>query len=230
MASFAELRRAKELGLNLTVLLVKSYFDENGPTPLGLVARACQTSVRSVERAIALLKEKGLFLGSSKTNLTHEHDHSVQKEEGSASVSSLSPACSDDPLAQALLAEGVLPWCVEVLMTKVSAEVLERQLRYHRHRLSVGFKFKAHPAKFLFKACLNDWQAPQDYFERQNRPEAPAKQPQQAVPAEQKQTEMTREGALSVVRIGLKSKLPHLREQALELARRFAIDTHALAG
>lgn len=229
MASFAELRRAKELGLNLTVLLIKSYFDEHGPSPLGLVARACKTSIRSVERAIALLKEKGLFLVSSNANLTHEHDHSVQKEEGSASVSSVAPAASDDPLAQALLNEGVLPWCVEVLLTKVPKEVIERQLAYHQHRLSQNFPFKAHPAKFLFKACLNDWHPPQDYFERQNRP-ATAKAQVQAVPVEQKQAEMTRDGALSVVRLGLKSRLPHLREQALELARRFGIDTHTLAG
>lgn len=231
MASFAELRRAKELGLNLTALLVKSYLDEHGATPVGLIARACMTSVRSVERAIALLKEKGLFFVSSNAKMTHEHDHSVQEEEGSASVSSAAPVASADPVAQALLDEGVLPWCVEVLRTKVSEEVLLRQLRYHRHRLEGGFKFKAHPAKFLFKACLNDWQPPQDYFERQNRPhepQAPAKAA--AVPVAQPQAEMTREGALSVVRLGLKSRLPHMREQALRLAAQFDIDTRALAG
>lgn len=229
MALFADLRRAKELGYSLTTLMVKAYLDEHGPTPVGLIAKACQTSVRSVERALALLKETGFF--RAQTKMTHEHDHSVQELKGSTTETAAVSANADDPIAQQLLALEVLPWCVDVLLAKVDRAVLADQLAYHRHRLASGFKFKAHPAKYLFAACLNNYAPPVGYFEQRQAPSSePVAAPRpQPVVAEQAPAAMTRDGALTVIRLGLRSKLAHLREQALRLAREWDVDVRALA-
>lgn len=150
----------------------------------------------------------------------------------SDSPDAAAPATVTDPLAAALLEAEVLPWCVEILLAKVDRQVLEKQLSYHRHRLANGFPFKAHPAKFLFRACLNDYPPPQDYFATQNRPavaEPQAPTPERS-PATAPVVEMTREGAMTVIRMGMRSKLPVLREQALRLAAEWAIDPASLAG
>jgi hypothetical protein len=221
MPSFDELRQAKAHGFNLSVLLVQAYIRENGPTPVGLIASACELSIRSVERAIAALKGKGLL---QTTKTSHDHADHGSNQEGTTTTTAV---VSDDPVLAKLLAFEVLPWCAEMLLAKVDRAVLERQLAFHEHRLQTGFPFKGHPARYLFRACLNDYMPPADFYARPHKP-APRKA-EPVAPVEAPQVEMTREGAITTIRLGMKSRLPHMRAEAERLAARFEIDLATFA-
>lgn len=254
MGMFNELRRAKELGLNLTAVLVKAYVNEHGYAPVGQIARACDVSIRSVERAIAALKASSFFNNQKTTSMTHDHDIHFSKNNRTASVvtgvsdvadgsvgAAGAPQVEDrhqqDPLAMRLLEAEVLPWCVDILLTKVDRAVIERQLGFHAHRLEAGFRFKGHPAKFLFTACLNDYLPPADYHAARQKAAAAPSQPnastlsvETAKPtlAPEAPVEMTRSGAMTVIRMGVKSKLPTMRQEALRLARVWNVDLREL--
>jgi hypothetical protein len=142
-----------------------------------------------------------------------------------------------DPLAMRLLEAEVLPWCVDILLSKVDRAVIERQLGFHAHRVEAGFRFKSHPAKFLFTACLNDYMPPADYHTARQRAAATASRPvsvndpvETARPAvaPEAPVEMTRSGAMTVIRMGVKSKLPTMRQEALRLARVWNVDLREL--
>lgn len=224
MPSFDELRQAKSLGFNLSILLVQAYLREHGPTPVGLIARACELSIRSVERAIAALKGKDLLPSLQTTKTSHDHADHGSNQEGTATTTA---GVSDDPVMAKLLAFEVLPWCAEMLLAKVDRAVLERQLAFHEHRLAAGFPFKGHPARYLFRACLNDYMPPADFYAK---PQQPARKAVvAAVPVEEKPVEMTREGALTTIRLGMRSKLPHMRAEAERLAARWDIDLRTFA-
>ena len=223
MPSFDELRQAKALGFNLSVLLVQAYLREHGPTPVGLIARACELSIRSVERAIAALKGKDLLPSPRTTKTSHDHADHGSNQEGTATTTAVE---TDDPVMAKLLAFEVLPWCAEMLLAKVDRAVLERQLAFHEHRLASGFPFKGHPARYLFRACLNDYMPPADFYAKPNKP---AQARQAVVPVEEKPVEMTREGALTTIRLGMRSKLPHMRAEAERLAARWDIDLRTFA-
>jgi hypothetical protein len=239
MGLFADLRRAKELGLNLTSVLVKAYLDEHGPSPLGQIARACDVSIRSVERAIASLKTTGFFYSQKTTSMTHDHVlHFSERDRTATEMTAATDAVvapsveerhAADPLAMRLLDAGVLPWCVDTLLAKVDRAAIERQLAYHEHRVNAGYRFKAHPAKFLFAACLNDYAPPADYHVARQRPQAAGSAPSEAVtaapaPAPEAPVELTRAGALTVIRMGVRSKLPSMRQEALRLAKVWHVD------
>lgn len=240
MGMFTELRRAKELGLNLTTVLVKSYLDEHGLSPLGQIAKACDVSIRSVERAIVTLKAIGFFYNQKTTSMSHDHDIHFSKNHGTATaVTGVSdavdaPAPPDrhagDPLAAKLLEADVLPWCVDILLARVDRAVIERQLAYHAHRVAGGYRFKSHPAKFLFAACLNDYMPPQDFHVARQKPAgAPVAQPAvEPAKVEEAPVEMTKSGAMTVIRMGIKSKLPTMRAEALRLARVWNVDLREL--
>jgi hypothetical protein len=237
MGMFTELRRAKELGLNFTTVLVKSYLDEHGLSPLGQIARACDVSIRSVERAIVTLKAVGFFYNQKTTSMSHDHDIHLLENKGTATgltgvsdTADVPDPHAGDALAQALLAAEVLPWCVDILLARVDRAAIERQLAYHAHRVERGYRFKSHPAKFLFAACLNDYMPPQDFHAARQKPAdkpvaAPAVEPAKV---EEAPVEMTRSGALTVIRMGIKSKLPTMRAEALRLARVWNVDLREL--
>lgn len=241
MSTFAMLSRAKSLGFNLTAVLVQAFLEERGYTPIGVIAEACGVSPRSVERAIALLKANGLLPGKKTTSLSHDHADHSNKEIGAPTAVAAVPATADapaSPLAERLLAHGILPWCVDQILAKVDEAVIERQLAFHEHRLATGFVFKAHPARYLFRACLNDYQAPEAYHAPKpvvapTRPAvapavAPAAAPEASPVAAAEPAPMSRAGALSAIRLGMKSKLPAMRAEALRLADRFGIDPGSL--
>ncbi|GEM_PF-4985636 len=232
---FDALSEARNLGWNLSTMLVKAYVDERGMHPVGLIADACALSVRTVERALAVLKQASLSEKSVLTTLSHEHDKhnkinkSTTTEMACAThpdKAGLSATWATDPLAERLLACEVLPWCVEIIMTRVQREVIERQLDAHAWRLKTGYPFKSHPARFLFRACLNDYALPDVRTAVASEPQARAlPEPAPAIGAT-----MTREGALNVIRMGLRSRLPVMREEALRLARSWDIDVSLLRG
>lgn len=263
MSTFSMLSRAKSLGFNFTAVLVQAFLEERGFAPIGVIADACGVSPRSVERAIAQLRSHGLLPVKKTTFLSHDHaDHSF-KEIGAPTAVAACTAVADgkpatvgaaapdpaqggsgSPLAERLLAHGILPWCVEQVLAKVDEAVIERQLAYHEHRLATGFTFKAHPARYLFRACLNDYLAPEGFQAPQlvapvrpavraagllpatvPPPAAGAAQPapEQAAPAP-----MTRAGALSAIRLGMRSRMPAMRAEALRLAEAFGIDPTSL--
>lgn len=240
MSTFAMLSRAKSLGFNLTAVLVQAFLEERGFAPIGVIAEACQVSPRSVERAIALLKANGLLPVKKTTFLSHDHADHSNKEIGTPTAVAAVPATGDvpaatagaaSPLAERLLAHGILPWCVDQVLAKVDEAVIERQLAYHEHRLATGFVFKAHPARYLFRACLNDYQAPEGFHVPRPvvapaRPATPAPEP--APMAATEPAPMSRAGALSAIRLGMKSKLPAMRAEALRLAEQFGIDPGSL--
>ncbi len=248
MSTFSMLSRAKSLGFNFTAVLVQAFLEERGFAPIGVIADACGVSPRSVERAIALLRSHGLLSVKKTTFLSHDHaDHSFKEVGAPTAVAAPTataggPAATADaaapgsPLAERLLAHGILPWCVDQVLANVDEAAIERQLAYHEHRLAKGFTFKAHPARYLFRACLNDYlppegfhapkpaEAPRPAARAATRAAEPAATPAEAVP-----TPMTRAGALSAVRLGMRSKLPAMRAEALRLAAEFGIDAGSLA-
>lgn len=275
MSTFAMLSRAKSLGFNLTAVLVQAFLEERGYAPIGVIADACQVSPRSVERAIAQLKAQGLLPQKKTSFLSHDHaDHSnkvngaptatavVPAAAGGPAATTGAPAAPLSPLAERLLAHGILPWCVDQLVAGVDEAVIERQLAYHEHRLATGFAFKAHPARYLFRACLNDYQAPEGYAAphavatpqaaaaRHGDPSAaprpvaavPRREPVRAsaqpaeaptrpadAPPEAAPAPMTRAGALAAIRLGLRSKLPFMRAEALRLAAEWGVDPATMA-
>jgi hypothetical protein len=254
MGMFNELRRAKELGLNLTAGLVKAYVNEHGYAPIGQIARACDVSILSVVRAIAALKASSFLKNQKTTSMTHDHDIHFSKNNRTASVvtgvsddavATQNPVAAHhaaDPLAMKLLEADVLPWCVDIILNRVDRAVIERQLAFHQHRVASGYRFKSHPAKFLFAACLNDYMPPQDYHAARQRPEtatmtAPrsraagrvaAAEPEPVSVVEEAPVEMTRSGALTVIRMGVRSKLPTMRQEAIRLARVWSVDLREL--
>jgi hypothetical protein len=240
MPSFEELRQAKAHGFNLTILMVQAYLRDHGPTPVGLIARACEVSIRSVERSIAALKAKGLGPFYKTTKESHDHVFHGSNQEGTATTTAVSDDKSvarehTDPLGSQLLAFEVLPWCVDALLAKVNREVLTRQLAFHAHRLSSGFVFKGHPARYLFRACLNDYQPPQEFHatvhkQREGLPTRGEPSRAAARPVEAPVTQMTREGALTIIKLGIRSKLPRMREEALRLAAAWQVDLTSLPG
>lgn len=174
---FQVLRQYKQLGLSYTAVLVKLYLDEHGHSPLGLIADACECSIRSVEMAIAKLRVLGLLLKSESKKISHDHDHVDHVNKGTAQEFSGNSEgiCgsddggdrpSNDPIFAKLIGYEVLPWLAEQLMVKVERSQLERQVEYHAHRLETGFKFKVHPARYLFSACLKNYAPPQDFHKR----------------------------------------------------------------
>ena len=259
MSTFHFLSRAKSLGFNFTAVLVQAFLDEHGFAPIGVIADACGVSPRSVERAIAQLKAQGQLPVKKSTFLSHDHaDHSF-KEVGAPTAPSARAATAGGPtdavgaasptstLGERLLAHGILPWCVEQVLANVDEAVIERQLAYHEHRLQAGFVFKAHPARYLFRACLNDYLAPEGFHGPQaaglaqgpgqprttRQVAAPVRAPQpaqgtEAAPA-QAPAPMSRAGALSAIRLGLRSTLPFMRTEALRLAAEGGIDPATLA-
>jgi hypothetical protein len=64
-----------------------------------------------------------------------------------------------------LCAYEVLPWCAAMVIQKIERgelqrEDVERQLAYHQVRLESGFKFRSHPARYLFAAILKGYAPP----------------------------------------------------------------------
>jgi Winged helix-turn-helix DNA-binding len=171
---FTRLRQLKEDGLSYSVVLVLAYLEANGYAPIGKIADACGISIRSTERAVAMLKERGLI--PNPQNLAHDHDIHGSKDKGTAPTLTDSDggyepavasqdAANDDPLRRQLLDYEVLPWCAAQVLQKIEQgelrrEDVERQLGYHQLRLDSGFKFKSHPARFLFSAILKNYAPP----------------------------------------------------------------------
>lgn len=245
-----QLLEARRLGLAVpATLLVKAYLDANGVTPKGFIARALDVSERTVERALSELKRLGISYQNSSTGMTH--DHASKQEEKKEAATPLPDGGVGDPLAEQLIAYGVLPWCVSTVLQKVPRDVIDLQLKYHAHRLAAGFveRTPGGAAKMLFRACLGNFAAPQGYPVQ--RPAASPSHDRQhhdyykllvgkQVPDDTLERNppyhpsapatMSREGALSAVRLGLRSRIPALRDEAIALAARFDIDITTMAG
>lgn len=172
--SFSELRRYKQLGLSYSATLVLLFLQEYGPSPIGSIADAVGCSTRCVEMALSAIKRLGMLHEKEAKNISHDHDHhghgdkgtakgfSAQTEEASAGDSKDE---LEDPLMSRLCAYEVLPWCAAMVIQKIERgelqrEEVERQLAYHQVRLESGFKFRAHPARFLFAAILKGYAPP----------------------------------------------------------------------
>lgn len=172
--SFSELRRYKQLGLSYSAALVLLYLQEQGPSPIGAIADAVGCSTRCVEMALAAIKRLGLLSGKSPKNISHDHDQHGHEDkrtansfsEGSEEAIVPMPTVEHtDPLMVRLCGYDVLPWCATQVLQKLEhgelqREDVERQLAYHQTRLDSGFKFKSHPARFLFAAILKNYAPP----------------------------------------------------------------------
>lgn len=230
--SLRKLRELKERALPLSTILVKVFLDENGTAPIGVIADACGISIRSVERSLASLKRLGLL----PTNLSHDHDHGHGDHEGTATALSvdepqggLSSDKPVDPLEANLLEHEVLPWCVDTLMDKVEREVLKRQLDYHAFRLASGFKFKGHPARYLFSACLHDYAPPEGYHANQYKtahgiPLAPKVETYVAPAKPASDEPLSHEKKVETLRAMLAKPMPASKRLAQKLAGEWGIN------
>lgn len=183
--TFSRLQELREHQLPLATIVVLAFLEEGGPQPVGIVAQACKLSTRSVERALAALGRLGIL----PTKLSHDHDHGDHVKKGTATDLSDKAAATDkvdgdkpvDPLRARLLSYEVLAWCVDIIMARADRQTIERQLDYHAFRLAAGFRFSGHPAKYLFKACLNDYAVPEGFHKARQRhiePQAVRAQPE----------------------------------------------------
>lgn len=186
--SLPNLIALNEGGACVSTFVVFAYLREKGAAPIGLIAKACKLSERSVQRALAAIKRFGL----PTTKMSHDHDHGDHVNKGTASdlasegisdaksdtpqTTNLSavPVFSDttdapeddkpvDPIREKLIQYEVYAWCVDNLMAKVDRKVIERQLEYHAFRLAHNFKFAKHPATYLHSSCLRDFVAPDGF-------------------------------------------------------------------
>lgn len=164
--SLAQMIALKEQGLTISSdLLVMAYQEENGFAPIGIIAKICGLSLRSVERSLTLLK--GVELPSAK--MSHDHDHGDHVIKGTPPELPKEPARDADPLRDQLLAFEVWEGCVDILMAKVDRTAIETQLVYHAFRVAQGFRFKAHPAKYLFRACMGNYAPPEGFHAQTER-------------------------------------------------------------
>jgi hypothetical protein len=239
--NFTDLRRFKQLGLPYSAVLVKLYLDEHGFTPIGTIADACGVSVSSVEKALKRLK--ALRLLSSQQKITHDHDHSDHVNKGTEQTFTAQTVKDDDrqlrqeddPLKAKLLSYDVLPWCADMVAGKIASGELrqaevQQQLDYHEHRLQTGFKFRTHPARYLFSAILKGYAPPEGYYKRRhNAQEAPLIAPKvlEHPPGEVKAAAdqpATPEQKLSTLNDMLSSPVPGMRRLAAKLARDWGIE------
>ena len=230
--SFQQLRHFKDLGLNYSAVLVKAFLDENGFTPIGIIAEACDLSTRSVERALVALKARNLLSQKGSTSMTH--DHAVMDHGNKGTATQLTgdrehqADTVDDPIRSRLIEHEVLPWCVDALIAKCDRQLLVQQLEYHEYRLAHGFKFRGHPARYLFSACLHNYAPPEGFFAaRHKAQEGPLNEPKvpQHPPAPTKPiTEApvnepaTAEQRAETIQQMLASPIPGVRRLAAKLA------------
>lgn len=172
--SFSELRRYKQLGLSYSAVLVLCYLQEYGPHPVGAIADAVGCSTRCVEMAMSAIKRLGMTPEKEAKNISHDHDHHGHGDKGTAKGFSAPGEGAiagdlrdeiEDPLMSRLCAYEVLPWCAAMVIQKIERgelqrQEVERQLAYHQVRLESGFKFRSHPARFLFAAILKGYAPP----------------------------------------------------------------------
>jgi DNA-binding MarR family transcriptional regulator len=238
-ATFARLCQLKKAGLSLSAVQVLLYVEEHGAAAVGVIADACEVSISSVEKALAAIRRLGLL---QQNPAKHDHDHSHgSKKERQQRITARAVKLDDagdgqaevDPVAGQLLELEVWPACVEVLMAKVPRAQLEQQLAYHRHRLERGFKFKSHPAKYLYRACLENYAPPADFHQVAHRVRegiAPTSSPTPtAVPVQTPAAQMTREGAWTVFKRGIRSSVPAIKAEAIRLAEVWEFDLAAYA-
>jgi hypothetical protein len=233
---FRELRQLRQLGLSMSSLLVKAYLDEAGFQPIGKIADACGVSVSSVERSLAQLKKLGLLPAKMKHDMIIKHTEDKEPSSEVRATSGIDEGADtvkdDDPIRQQLMDYEVLPWLVDQLLVKVDRQELTRQLEYHGHRLAHGFRFRSHPARFLFTACLKRFDPPEGYHAHRHKAregiQEPPKasepiQPMQAAPEATQSPE-------EVIREMLRSPIVSVRRMAVKLAVSWGVSIPELQG
>ena len=243
---FQELRHLRQLGLSMSAVLVLSYLNEHGFTPIGKLADACELSVSSVEKALAKLKALQLLPKSTPEKNEHDHDQNHGSKKGTEQTftaravedcgSTDERQVEADPICEKLLTFEVLPWCVDAIMTKLERgelrrDEVERQLEYHEHRVASGFKFKAHPARFVFSAILKGYAPPEGYHVQRYKAQegvSNASQVSQHPPLVQQETEPTLTPE-ETIRNMLKASVPAARRLAVRLAQDWGVDIPELA-
>lgn len=245
-------------GASMPTLIVLAYLRKNGETPLGLLAKACRLSERSVQRALAAIKRLGL----PTTNLSHDHDHGDHVNKGTTTnlageipsndksdtppTTNMAemPTSTDtidapeanktiDPIREKLIKYEVYAWCVDNLMAKVDRKVLECQLEYHAFRLAHNFKFTKHPATYLHSACLRDFVAPEGFHASAHKARAGIKDTPKGVqivrPAPQEEKPLDDAQKIDTLRKMMAQPIPAAKRMAAKLARDWGINMEDLA-
>jgi len=224
----------------MSAVLVLSYLNAYGFTPMGKIADACDLSVSSVEKALAKLKALKLLPKNSPQKIEHDHDQFMDLTKGTEQVSTglavedcggVDHQADADPIREKLLAFDVLPWCVDTIMVKLHQAELRRedvlrQLDYHAFRLAKGFKFKAHPARYVFSAILKGYAPPENFHTQSHKARegvveavkvpAPYQRPQEATEAPVAPEE--------TIRTMLRSPIVSVRRMAIKLAADWGVD------
>ena len=135
--------------LSRPALLVVLHLEQRGQAPIGVIADATGLSPRSIQRALAELREAGVKASS----LSHDHHGLEHREERNGAK----PDAPEDPIVSELAAHGIWPGAAVNLIKRHGAERVRVQLAYHQIRLDGGFTFKAAPAAHLYRAIVDDY-------------------------------------------------------------------------
>ncbi len=154
--------RLRAAGLSWKAIVVRDLLERHGNLPAHAVARMLATSVRSVNYALAELRQLGDLSGVQEIALSHgDHgDHgeneAVQESAASEQVVAARPLTDDHPAVAALVREGLFPGAAVNLIKAHGLERIERQLSHHAQRKASGFRFRRSAAAFLYHAIVND--------------------------------------------------------------------------
>jgi hypothetical protein len=143
-------------------IVVRELLVRHGNLSPRAIAQMLNTSLRSVNYALAELRELGDLSGVQVLALSHGNhsDHgenvAVQESAPAAQEPAPRPLTNDHPLVAALVAEGLFPGAAVNLIKTYGAERIERQLGFHAERKASGFRFRRGPAAFLYHVIVND--------------------------------------------------------------------------
>jgi hypothetical protein len=148
-------------GLNPMQVLVALSLETDGPCPKGRWAEAWGCSVRTIEGGLKAVREVGVVPAQDSSHDDRKIEHGTER--GSAQDAAQGAALTDDdPLVQALRAEGIYPGAAVNLIREHGRERVERQLGYHAERKAAGWTFRLKgqpvaPGHYLRLAILGDW-------------------------------------------------------------------------
>jgi len=152
--------RAKNLSWK--AIVVRELLVRHGNISPRAIAQMLNTSLRSVNYALAELRELGDLSGVQVLALSHgnhgDHGENVALQESAAPAQDVAgrPLTDDHPLVASLVAEGLFPGAAVNLIKTHGLERVERQLAHHAQRKASGFRFRRSAAAFLYHAIVND--------------------------------------------------------------------------
>lgn len=140
-----------------------------------------------------------------------------------------------EPQARASVRRSTTSSDIRQLVLRYGAEAVDRAIDAMEAQYPDDSRVLKSFGALVRRACEKNWQSSRqlkaevaERIERQRVAEPEVAAPPVADAEPSPAAEMTREGALTVIRLGLRSKLPGMRQEALLLAAKWGIDLDTL--